>query len=129
MPKRQKSKRTKRKYIIKPMTDAEYVYSIERKVTILVIAVVSAMIGLSVLYTVYKKYEIRKVDDNKTTEQKTETSVDSTSSIGSDIMTDGKNISSINEVMNEHISSAASQLLIDGIDSAAQTMKAPLLRL
>lgn len=111
------------------MTDAEYVYSIERKVTILVIAVVSAMIGLSVLYTVYKKYEIRKVDDNKTTEQKTETSVDSTSSIGSDIMTDGKNISSINEVMNEHISSAASQLLIDGIDSAAQTMKAPLLRL
>ena len=101
--------------------DAEYVYNIERRFVLLTLVFVLGMICVSTFYIIYKKYEIRKVDSKH---EAIISSASDTSTANNVAETDV-----ITNVINEHIGSKANDILIDGIDTAASAIKAPLLRL
>lgn len=119
--------------------DAAYLYSVERKFTLIAIAVILGMFCLSTVYVLYKKYEIRKIDtpsneNNANVNANTSTggtsgtiNNSSLSSVGSDIMAPKNNGSGdvITNVLNEHISNKASDVITSGIDSVASSFKAP----
>ena len=117
--------------------DAAYLYSVERKFTLIAIAVILGMFCLSTVYVLYKKYEIRKIDTpNNENNGNTNASTGGTSgtvnnsslsSVGSDIMAPKNNGSGdvITNMLNEHISNKASDVITNGIDSVASSFKAP----